>query len=97
VPAVAAGAPGELRTVARLAAGERATAVFQWAPGRGAAERGALRARAAQRSVAVTPLGSRGAVALTADGATLRDLAARAPGGSAQLAAAGTRELCVLD
>lgn len=98
-PAVAPGARGELRTVAQLAAGERATAVFQWAAGRAgaAAERGALRALATARGFAAMPLGRHGAVAVTADGATLRALAARAPGAPPQLAAAGTRELCVLD
>jgi hypothetical protein len=99
VPAVAVGRPGELRSLAGLGAAERATALFQWAPGRAtaAAERGAVQALGAQRGAAVAAVGRRGAVAATADGATLRALAARAPGAAAQLAAAGTRELCALD
>lgn len=98
-PAIAPGARGELRTVAQLAAGERATAVFQWPAGRAGAgaERGALRALATGRGLTAAPLGRRGAVAITADGATLRALVARAPSAPPQLAAAGTRELCVLD
>jgi len=51
----------------------------------------------AQRGAVVAAVGRRGAVATTADGATLRALASRAPGAAAQLAAAGTRELCALD
>jgi hypothetical protein len=97
--AVAVGGRGELRPVTTLGAADRATVLFQWAPRstRADAERRAVRALAAQRCATVVAVGRRGAVATTADGATVRALAARAPGASVQLAAAGTRELCVLD
>jgi hypothetical protein len=98
-PAVAVGAPGELRTLGALGPADRATALLRWAPGTAGAgaERQAVRAYAASRGIAVVPLGKRGAVAVTSDGPALRALAARAPRATPQLAAAGTRELCVLD
>jgi hypothetical protein len=99
VPAVTVGRPGELRPLPALGAPDRATALWQWPRGAGSAgrERQALRDLAGARALAVVPVGRGGALAVTADGATPRALAARAPGATAQLAAAGTRELCVLD
>jgi hypothetical protein len=98
VPAVTVGAPGELRPVATLGPGDRATAIFQWPPASRAAgtERQAVRTLASARGVAVATAG-RGAVVATADGPTLRALAARAPAAAVHLAVAGTRELCVVD
>lgn len=99
VPAVTVGAPGELRPLAGLAAGDRATAIFQWPAGRAGAgpERQAVRTLAAARGVTVAALGRGGAVVATADGPTLRALAARAPAAAVHLAVSGTRELCVVD
>jgi len=97
--AVTVGAPGELRAVATLGAAERATVLFRWDEGRAGAraERQAVQALAVERGVAPRPVGGDGDLAVTADGATLRALTTRAPGAVAQLAVAGTRELCVLD
>jgi hypothetical protein len=56
-----------------------------------------VRAYAAARGIPVVALGKRGAIAVTGDGPALRALVAHAPRATTQLAAAGTRELCVLD
>lgn len=99
VPAVTVGAPGDVRALTSLGAAERATALLHWDGGRAEAraEGQAVREIAAQRGVTPLAVGGDGDLAVTADGSTLRALATRAPGATAQLAVSGTRELCVLD